>query len=768
MEKKVSHTAKAITITLFFLLTGYYGHYIYQTIPSQMGFSLRWNTTSNQLMIASVHPDLEDALQAGDVITAINDMQVTRRSVLPTPKTIEYKLELIRDGVSLERTITPIDGQSRIFTELYASITMLIIGSVMMIIGNRWSDMMPAVVFMLTAVGWLCIAAFQFGGEAFAWIIGYTAVPIMGPLYTQLGYSVKPQNERRIMPNWVMGWLVVSVIWGVIGGFEYLFLFPQGQSIHALYNVEWLAVSYLSVGVGLFLSVIVILFRAVKLPPSYTKRQLVILVLFVTVGVLPFVFLTVMPRVFTGMGQLPGTVGFALLLFLPLGFLFVVLRRQHLFIEMTTSRILTAVLLTVTFIILFSVIRLNLIHKGFEIPLEASVIVVGIGLLGIYPNSALLKGMRILLYGKSQLTQKDMQQIARQVTQQPNWKTVDQILEKVAQALELENIALYEWNDVSYERTACGYPVQADIIFPDDIQPSTVFPKSIIRVSDIAEIKGLFSDSDRAVYIPIMTADLLAGFLIASAGSTLEQLNERDLVQLRQLGDTLAIALPAINLFETINSGQTVSIYTRAVERQELSAKIHDGPLQELLILGRELGQRTRVNEIAQSLRQICDNLYNPILDDQVEYIAKDLIYPFETADEYEIHLIIRPNVPQVEVAEKAKLAFYYIVKEAIANITKHTNAKNIVVELDAHQSQFEVTISDDGGGSIEKVLPKRRKGKHHGMNNMRYWASIADGEIVIDKRSSIGWTVHLTLPTTNIIEEQEEMQNEQIDEVLQ
>lgn len=538
----MSYKTKTAIILVFVILTGYYSQYIYRTLPSQMGFSIKWDTADNQLLIASVHPDLQDSLQVGDVIAAINDVEVTRRSVLPTPRPEQYRLHLIRADRPITTIITPLDNHSRVFTDLYASFTMLVIGAAILLIGNKKSDIVPAFVFMLTAVGWLTIPSFQYG-ESTAWIIGYMTVPIMGPLYTQLAYSVKSDQNAQAMPNWLKGWLSLSIVWGVIGGFEYLYLFPQRVSIHSLFHVEWLAISYLSVGIGLLLSVIIILFRAVKLPPSYTKRQLVILVLFVTVGTLPFVFLTVIPRVFTGAAKLPGPISFALLLLLPLGFLFIVLRRQHLYIEMATSRILVSLLLTVTFIIVFSVVRLNLIHRGFDIPQETSLIVIGVGLLSVYPNSTLLNGMRVILYGKNQLTQRDMQAIARQVTQRPNWKTVEQTLQKVAQALELENIVLYEWKEIAYQRIVCGYPIeQGDAYFPYEINPISILPTEITHISHIDELNNLFLD--KSIYMPIMTADFLTGFIVASAGSTLEQLNERDLFQLRQLSDTL----PQINM----------------------------------------------------------------------------------------------------------------------------------------------------------------------------------------------------------------------------
>lgn len=764
VEKSVSYTKKVITILIFLLLAGYYSQYLYRTLPSQMGFSIKWNTQDNQLHIASVYPDLQDLLQVGDVITAINDTAITRRNVFPTPKTAQYDLQLLRDGQPIETTITPIDGRSRIFTDLYGAFTMLIIGAVILLIGNRKSDIAPAVVFMLTAVGWLAIPSFQLG-ESMAWIIGYVAVPMMGPLYAQLGYAVKAESNERIMPSWLKGWLMLSIIWGLLGGLEYLFLFPQGDSIHARFNIEWLAISYLSVGMGLLLAVMIIISRAAKLPPSYTKRQLVILILFVSVGTLPFVFLTVLPRVFTGSERLPGPVGFALLLLLPIGFLFVVLRRQHLYIEMATSRILTGVLLTVTCIIVFSVIRLNLIHKGLNIPRETSFLVIAVGLLGAYPNSMLLDGMKVILYGKNPLTQNDIQTITRDVTQQPSWKTVETTLQRVAQALELENLVLYEWKEPTYRRVACGYPDSVNSSPPNTINPTTSFPKGMTRTSNIDTLDPLCSKN--SIYIPIITANFLTGFLIASAGSTLEQLNERDLIQLRQLGDTLAMGLPAINLFEMLNSGQALSVYYREMERQRLAAEIHDGPLQELLLLGRRIEQRQEINEVAQKLRDICQRLFNPILNEEPQYIVKHVVGSFRRAS-FTIHLTIQKSATQVIVESKAKLAFYHILKESLSNIAKHTHAKNVIVELVAQGDQLRTTIANDGGDTTEQMTSKQSCEDHLGLFNMENWASIAGGTLFIDKSSAIGWTVHLTLPTTNNIEEQEEIQHEQIDEVLQ
>lgn len=742
MAKQVDFKAKIAVGLIFLLLTLYYSQFMYRTMPSQLGFGIRWNTVDNQLEIGSVHPELQDVLQSGDVVHAINGVEVTRRDVLPTPKTPEYVLELFRDGQLIEKTVAPLDGSSRIFTDLYASMMMWVIGAVITLVATRKSDVVPAVVFMLTGVGWLAIASFQLG-EPTAWVLGYAIVPIMGPLYAQLGYSVQSDKNAKLMPTWLQIWLGIAALWGVVGGVEYLYLFPNRQSIHSLFNIEWLGISYLSVGIGLLLAVAIIVFRAIQLPPSYTKRQLVILVLFVAIGTLPFVFLTVLPRVFFGSGQLPGPVGFALLLLLPFGFLFVILRRENLYVEMATSRILTMVLLAVTAGICYSVIRLNSLHQGSTLPQGAFIFVVMIAALGIYPNSIFLNGVKVLLYGKSQISQGDLQSVARQVTRQPSWNTVGQALNKVCESLELENVILYEWEEQVYKRVASGYPPIEPITVPDEIRLTDLLPKKIVHTSKIGELEGFFTD--KAVYIPIVTADLLTGFLVALPRQTLGQLHERDLTQLRQIGDTLAIGFPAIKLFERISDEQAISMYSREVERQKLAAKIHDGPLQDLLILGRKLNQREQVNHIAQSLRRICHSLYNPILDEQIEHIAEDVIDEFRWSD-FEIHLMIRPNVSHVDVENKVKLAFYYILKEAISNVTKHTSAKNIEVELLVDGVDLKVRITDDGESQRSDEIPQREEGNHQGLSDMRYWASVAGGKLAVNDSPS-GWTVYLDLP---------------------
>lgn len=742
MKQRATLLTKCAIIGLFVLQAAYYGYFLYRTIPSQMGFGLRWDTQTNQLLIRLVHPELQDELKVGDQITAVNDVPVSRRSVLPTPKVAEYTLSILRADEPIEVTITPIDPGSRLFTDISVTLIMLAIGAAILLVGGQKVDVVPAVAFMLTAAGWLAIPAFQFG-QPLAWIVGYSTIPLVGPLYAQLAYSVKLMDSRWFMPIWIRIWFVLAGIWTLVGAFENLFLFPRGNSLHAQYGVEWVAISYLSAAAGLLSAVVIILSRSITLPPSYSKRQLVILSMFVVVGTLPLVLLTLLPRAFFGVEQLPGPVGFALLLLLPIGFLLIVLRRQHLYFEMATSRILAAILLTTTFIIIFSVIRLTFIQRGYFVPAEASVLVIAVGLLAIYPSSTVLDGLRVILYGKSRLSAHDLQAIAQRVTRQPDWQTVEQGLQRVAGALELENIVLYKREEGNYRRVACGYTQHGCSEFPSQISPIDVLPQKLAHVMHVDALNPSFSE--RGIYIPVLTAEVQTGFLVAVPGSTIGQLNERDLLQLRQMNDILAISMPAINLFETVNDERAVTVYSRALERQKLAARLHDGPLQDLLLFARGLKERQQVQKISHELRQICHELYNPLLDDRPEYIAKDLAHSFR-GRQFKIHLIIRPNTSDVDLYKKGKLAFHYVLKEALTNITKHTRAKNVTVEVNRQQEWLTLCVSDDGGGIYGKATPHRKQGSHQGLTNMRHWASVADGRLQIENDVE-GWTVQLMLP---------------------
>jgi signal transduction histidine kinase len=95
-----------------------------------------------------------------------------------------------------------------------------------------------------------------------------------------------------------------------------------------------------------------------------------------------------------------------------------------------------------------------------------------------------------------------------------------------------------------------------------------------------------------------------------------------------------------------------------------------------------------------------------------------------------------------VEICEPAVATHLYrITQEAITNAVKHSNAKEIVVRLEAETDALTLTISDDGVG----VPPKAPPGM--GLRTMAYRASVIGATFKVERLLSQGTQVTCKLP---------------------
>ncbi len=96
----------------------------------------------------------------------------------------------------------------------------------------------------------------------------------------------------------------------------------------------------------------------------------------------------------------------------------------------------------------------------------------------------------------------------------------------------------------------------------------------------------------------------------------------------------------------------------------------------------------------------------------------------------------------ELDLSPIAETQMVRIVQEALANIRKHAQAKNVVVKLTALPSYLSVKIMDDGIGFDQKVDRKR-----FGLQTMRERAESAGGSLSIDTSPGKGTQVDLRLP---------------------
>lgn len=89
------------------------------------------------------------------------------------------------------------------------------------------------------------------------------------------------------------------------------------------------------------------------------------------------------------------------------------------------------------------------------------------------------------------------------------------------------------------------------------------------------------------------------------------------------------------------------------------------------------------------------------------------------------------------------------IAQEALANATKHAEAKRILIELERAQNVTRLVISDDGKG-FNPQSPESSPGPHFGLLGMRERVAKMSGQLTLNTAPGKGCTVTVIVPAAN------------------
>jgi len=95
----------------------------------------------------------------------------------------------------------------------------------------------------------------------------------------------------------------------------------------------------------------------------------------------------------------------------------------------------------------------------------------------------------------------------------------------------------------------------------------------------------------------------------------------------------------------------------------------------------------------------------------------------------------------------------YHIVREALRNSFKHSEAKNIEAEITYGKRLLRVRIRDDGKGIDRKVLEEGERAGHWGLPGMRERAKRISGQLAVWSEPGVGTEVELNLPGSLVYE---------------
>jgi signal transduction histidine kinase len=206
-------------------------------------------------------------------------------------------------------------------------------------------------------------------------------------------------------------------------------------------------------------------------------------------------------------------------------------------------------------------------------------------------------------------------------------------------------------------------------------------------------------------------------------------------------------------------------------ERRYVAKELHDGVAQTALQLGlqagicRKLLERGNLDMLARELVELEAGVQ--LASTQIRHLIADMrppqVEPEATLAEYIQHVV---NIhrerggPPVELqletpasspdfSPSQKLILARVVQEAMLNIRKHAQAKNVRLTLADEGDQFQLIIADNGQGfdlAEVQTRPVDRGGA--GLANLRVRAEAMGGKLTIGRDDNRGWTeVKLTLP---------------------
>ncbi len=201
-------------------------------------------------------------------------------------------------------------------------------------------------------------------------------------------------------------------------------------------------------------------------------------------------------------------------------------------------------------------------------------------------------------------------------------------------------------------------------------------------------------------------------------------------------------------------------------ERRHLAQEIHDGPLQALIHICRQIdllegtdgpgvigsdddhqlkSLRSTVEDTVAELRSIARGLRPSILDDlglvaSINQMLTDATARQQFESTFGVTGTSRRLSPSVE------LALFRITQEAITNIEHHAAASHVAVGIDFEAEGLHLLVKDDGAG-FDQIQDPKAGGHSLGLPGMTERAHLIGGTLVIHSQAGTGTAVDVWVP---------------------
>jgi PAS domain S-box-containing protein len=204
-------------------------------------------------------------------------------------------------------------------------------------------------------------------------------------------------------------------------------------------------------------------------------------------------------------------------------------------------------------------------------------------------------------------------------------------------------------------------------------------------------------------------------------------------------------------------------------EQQRIGSDLHDGLGQELtgiaLMLKGVASQLRKegsaahadveeviglVNNAIDSTRTLARGL-SPVGSGRGDLGAAIQTLGSRIGERFGVHVITHLDFGEpLRLSETAAAHVYRIVQEALTNVVRHSDAKEVMILLKTSDSELHLQVDDDGKGFAQ---PPRERAGGLGLKIMRYRTQMLGGDLAIESIGNGGTSVRCSCPLDFTVE---------------
>lgn len=759
----------------------YYTAFTYFQTPFY-GFVTVWQP-DNVFRVDEI-PDGRQAaayLRPDDVILTIDGVPARQRLWPPLfrPGQSEYTYTIDRDDKQFVFTIPVEPRTGAIIAEVvqYRSAVGLValafwlVGSLVILFAtpdNRDAWLLSGVT-LSTAVVLASSEAALYNAPG-ALLLSNPIFPLLGVFLARLAYLPRQVHKwQKQKVHRIFGLLYgLALLLGVVALFEIFYLFPRGDSFELVTGVSLYGVLLLTLALGAVSNIVILLMRYARMPRSYLRQQMLIVLLFTILAIVPGQIFTFYPWLLFDSPILSWALANLMLAFIPLGYAFVILRRNYLQLDLFMTNALTFLMVVGLLSVAYSIGNYLLHDVTFlqNERLAPGLMIVPLLLAVPYASRPARRAVQTVLYGRQDAFRERLASFTAVLSANPQPDNLEKVVQQALDLLQIRQGALML--DDGHGLLVPAFELRTVDLQPvvlRNVQLPVVAKPYLVQNHDLSSIHPGFGNLHWLHGIlPLSAQNQLVGLLLIGQPVPDGYLNAQEVDFLRQLTDTMAVAALNVQLFEATRTMARKLLQVTDAERLKLASQIHDDPLQRVSWVASELqrlaGHHTgeqkvllqrhslELLSVAAQLRATSSGLFPPMRQQGVQWAVREAVEDFDQSNGCRVHLdVTLPN--DVVVATEITTSIYHILRESLNNIRKHAGAKQVWVRLYEREGSLCLSIEDDGYASERMFMsvPDLMRNHHFGLAGMYEWASLSGGVLNLERTDDERTCVQLTIP---------------------